>query len=572
MVENHLRTNRPLAILMSAAVFIIASLTFIGCSGGKFTEGADVGGAFSMKVQWPQGARALQKDEDGIARFISSDTETIYIEISGEGLQDSVITTFDKEQNEITVNDLPIGAKTALIQALDESSNILSQRKESFLIEAGKTHDSGNIALGIVIKKNGTDLAFEPSAIDFTKTAAGTVVPFQNWTDEEVMVAVTGADGITEPFSLAAVITNPDGSFVFADNLSGSFNGVNTITAKFPEQEGVESNAIQRKFMFTLDIPSSGHSYTLPLSDVAGVNHNFTVEWGDGSSSEITSYDDPDITKVYASAGEYQVKIEGVCPGFNLNWTAVEIYKSIDSWGDVGFRNLNFEGCYNLQSLPNESGRLDQVTSFNKCFSFSPNLTSIPPGLFDKNTVAANFRECFSGSGITSIPAGLFDDNTAATDFGFCFTSCENLTTIPPGLFDNNTAVTSFYDCFSYCSNLTSIPPGLFSNNTVVTTYSHCFVACASLTEIPSGIFDNGSAVENFMYCFSGCTSLTSMPSDLFDDNTAVTNFAGCFYNCSILTGAAPDLWNRNPEPNGNDCFKNCSSFGNYGSIPLDWK
>ena len=249
----------------------------------------------------------------------------------------------------------------------------------------------------------------------------------------------------------------------------------------------------------------------------------------------------------YSGAGTYEVTIIGTCPGFKYNNSGSKLLiTEVISWGNVSFRELDFYGCSNLTTLPEETGKLTLVTSFQSCF-----------------------RGC---SSLTIIPSGLFDNNTIVTLFLYCFLNCTSLTAIPSNLFDNNTLAISFQSCFQGCTSLTAIPSNLFDNNTSAINVLSCFRNCTSLTAIPSNLFDNNILVYTFQNCFNKCNSLTSIPSGLFDNNTIVTHFGACFSNCSTLTGLAPTLWLREPEPTGTQCFYNATGLTNYGDIPVDWK
>ena len=61
-------------------------------------------------------------------------------------------------------------------------------------------------------------------------------------------------------------------------------------------------------------------SLTLPLralyTDGTELLYDFTVDWGDGTSSEVTGFDDPDKSHVYAQAGTYTVKMAEIAQGF----------------------------------------------------------------------------------------------------------------------------------------------------------------------------------------------------------------------------------------------------------------
>ena len=152
-----------------------------------------------------------------------------------------------------------------------------------------------------------------------------------------------------------------------------------------------------QEFTFTITTTSSPQNFTLPLVAVGGHTHDFVVDWGDETSSTITSWDDPDKVHEYATAGNYTVKIAGECPSFYFNNGGDKLLiTSVVSWGvDVDLRKLSFYGCSNLISLPNEAGKLSLPTDFFYSFFNCTSLTAIPEGLFDDNIAVTNFYGCF---------------------------------------------------------------------------------------------------------------------------------------------------------------------------------
>lgn len=92
-------------------------------------------------------------------------------------------------------------------------------------------------------------------------------------------------------------------------------------------------------FIFTIDTSktSTGSTDTtrfkLPLIPIG--SYDFTVDWGDGSSDRITSYDSPLTTHTYSSSGVYQVSITGRCEGWQFNNTGDRLkMKDISQWGN----------------------------------------------------------------------------------------------------------------------------------------------------------------------------------------------------------------------------------------------
>jgi len=170
-------------------------IVFSGCSSVSLFNKVDSTGvgSYVLSVSWPGVAGG---GKDG-SRYIPEDAQTIYVSITGVGINptEPVTTSIIRPQtaltSTITFSNLPAGAKVALIKALDLSSNVLVQRKESFIIYNGRTSISENIPLGIAIKMSGTNIVFEPSIITVTP---GTNLPFQNWTTSSVTITGINAN------------------------------------------------------------------------------------------------------------------------------------------------------------------------------------------------------------------------------------------------------------------------------------------------------------------------------------------------------------------------------------------
>ena len=312
-------------------------------------------------------------------------------------------------------------------------------------------------------------------------------------------------------------------------------------------------------FITTWDITAD--SFTLPL--YSSGTYDCTIDWGDGSTSEVTSYDDGDKTHTYATSGTYDITISGTFSSIYVNnsSTVATQLTAVKQWGDTGmdyFKNA-FYGCSKLASLPD--GSIPAAgTDFTSCFQGCSSLTAIPAGLFDYNTAATTFQACFREcSSLTSIPSGLFDNNTTATNFGYCFFGCSKIEAIPAGLFDYNTAATNICRCFQGCSKIEAIPAGLFAANTAVTDFSYCFYNCITLTAIPAGLFNANTAVKDFFYCFYGCSKIEAIPAGLFATNTAVRDFSNCFRSCSSLTDIPTGLFATNTAVTTfSYCFYGC--------------
>lgn len=342
-------------------------------------------------------------------------------------------------------------------------------------------------------------------------------------------------------------------------------------------------------------IPSSSYSVTLPLVNTrteGALSYNCTVNWGDGNTTTVTSWNDANATHIYATAGTYDIEIQGTCEGWSFNNTNANrtAIKKVLSWGDVslfnGFKYLSggFYGCSALNQIPtNEkipasgTGILSQgfASLFRECVLLGAGVP-IPTGLFDNHPLAQSFSLTFSSTIFSSIPSGLFNLNTAVTTFANCFASTSantSITSVPTDLFRYNTAVTTFSATFSNRANLATIPTDLFRYNTSVTTFFSTFANCTSLATIPTDLFRYNTSVTNFQSTFIG-SGIVSIPVDTFRYNTAVTTFTlstnGCFKNCTSLTTIPTDLFRYNTLVTASgmaNLFEGCTSLA---TIPTD--
>ena len=115
-------------------------------------------------------------------------------------------------------------------------------------------------------------------------------------------------------------------------------------------------------------VVSSGMTMTLPLR--FGYDYDFTVHWGDGSSSRVTSYDDVDITHTYAVGGNYKIIISGLVEAWYFNGSGSKNnILFVDDLGDVGWKNLEdaFHGCGALIRL--KGGNVSGVTDMSRMFA-----------------------------------------------------------------------------------------------------------------------------------------------------------------------------------------------------------
>jgi surface protein len=111
-----------------------------------------------------------------------------------------------------------------------------------------------------------------------------------------------------------------------------------------------------------------GDTLSLPL--INSGQYNFDIDWGDGSTSHITSYK---ARHRYSSVGVYQIYITGLIKG----WKATDMpgYKLIDvsQWGclKLGNKGFYFYNCSELDITATDAPDLSETTNLEYMFGHS---------------------------------------------------------------------------------------------------------------------------------------------------------------------------------------------------------
>jgi len=129
----------------------------------------------------------------------------------------------------------------------------------------------------------------------------------------------------------------------------------------------LKGNSVKQSFQFKVNTAnvSSGSStniqYKLPLIST-GV-YNMLVDWGDGTTSTITTWNDVATTHTYPAVGIYEVEITGVCDGWRQNNTGDRSKIILVSrWGCLKITtDAAFNGCNNMYTVA--SDKLDIATA-----------------------------------------------------------------------------------------------------------------------------------------------------------------------------------------------------------------
>ena len=179
---------------------------------------------------------------------------------------------------------------------------------------------------------------------------------------------------------------------------------------------------------FTIVMRTTGASetVTLPLAGFAGSND---VDWGDGSSVETVSSQNP--THVYAVADDYTIEITGSGAGqfsFNNGGDRLKL-REIVAWGtDFDVSLLNFRGCSNLQTADNLGTSGAALTNISRLFEGCSSVTAVDVSGLDTSSVTnmlGAFQFCTALASINGL-ADLDVTGLAGTDLNNLLNGANN--------------------------------------------------------------------------------------------------------------------------------------------------
>lgn len=250
----------------------------------------------------------------------------------------------------------------------------------------------------------------------------------------------------------------------------------------------------------------------LPLESTG--TYNFSVDWGDGTQSTITAWNQPEVTHTYATfAGAGRtIKISGTCIGWSFNNTGDKRkILNITQWGNLKLGNSgsNFYGCVSL-NLGNVSDvlNLTGTTNLHQMFRDCSLLNTI------------NRVNEWDMSGVTTIRA-MFQD---AWNFNGDLNNW-NLASLAPGAFMDNSGLSHVFN------GATAFNGDISTWNTSnVTQMNSMFRMASSFNQDISGW--DVSNVVNMEFMFEGATA--------FDQNIGSWNVSKVSAFAFFMSGKAP--------------------------------
>ncbi len=319
-----------------------------------------------------------------------------------------------------------------------------------------------------------------------------------------------------------------------------------------------------------------------------------TVDWGDGTSSNVASgvgadkqYTFSSISSATQTSQGYRQVIITVTPQAGQNLTYIDLnrqnprtnMRGNNPWLDIAIAGPNLTTLGITSTISNNTlERVNLVssalTSYASLFSNCRALQSVTVNTSATLTSVSNmFNDC------RALQVAPFFNTSTVTNFSSMFVNCSNLIEVPTY---NTAAATNVNGMFNSCYKLRYIPFFNFSNVTnnmdsfANRTYALIDVPpldvskCTSfqsafsesgITKIPNFNF---AAATNLSSMFNTCRNLKYVPPLVFP---VATNVTSMFANCTALEKVDSLKFNASGATNLSNLFDNCIKLKTVGSI-----
>ena len=314
-------------------------------------------------------------------------------------------------------------------------------------------------------------------------------------------------------------------------------------------------------FIFTVDTTKTGVStstqFKLPL--VSSGSINFVVEWGDGTTDTITTFDQAQTTHTYSSGGTYEIKIRGLLKGWQFANGGDKLKMGvIKNWGCLDISvSSGFYGCSNMTCVASDAPTISSTSLsdyFRACTNFNGAI-----GNWDVSNVTSLFAMFY---GASSFASPLNNWNVSKVqDFRalFVFTPYNS----PLNNWDTSSA-TDMGEMFNVAGSFNQD----ISNWDVskVTNMHFAFASSPFNQNIGSW---NVSGVTDMSYMFNSSSFNNGGSSTINNWNTSnVTNMSNMF-NSNSSFNQNIGSWNVSKVTNFSLMFRSASSFNNGGSSSI---
>ena len=179
--------------------------------------------------------------------------------------------------------------------------------------------------------------------------------------------------------------------------------------------------AVDTDFIMTVDTTLSGVTtdFNLRIYTTGTIPLDGVVDWGDGSTTNCTSFGATGITHIYSTPGIYTIKIIGQFGGLYYTAGTPEKITDIQQWGNSNqYERILLGGATNMVITATDTPNTSLMTSADGAFSGCSSLTTIPNfNTWDMSNVVSATRFIYNAISITSLDmSGM--DWSSCTNFG----------------------------------------------------------------------------------------------------------------------------------------------------------
>ena len=319
---------------------------------------------------------------------------------------------------------------------------------------------------------------------------------------------------------------------------------------------------------------SSSTQIELPL--LSGGTYNFWIDWGDGSTTNVTSYSQR--THTYASTGTYTLRAIGTVGIWRFAGGGDKLkILTVSSWGKLILGAESFFGCANLNlSAVSDTPNLTSVTDLNRAFRGCATITTVNKFTDWNTNLVTNFREIFYGCTNFNQDVGALNVSGAVNLDSF-FMNCVNFNNGGSSSINNwNVSNVGSYGSsgqgiFAGCINFNQ-PLGNWnvSNTTIFLNMFNgaiIFNQDLSTWNISKGtnfisMFQNATAFNNGANtntnAITGRTGING-----WNINTVSNVTMAYMFNAASIFNRDISSWNVSKVTSMVNVFNNCASFNN---------
>jgi len=211
-----------------------------------------------------------------------------------------------------------------------------------------------------------------------------------------------------------------------------------------------------KSFILVMATTGTAETVTIPCQNVG--TFDATIDWGDGASSTITTFNDADLAHEYADIADHTITITGTFPNIYFNDTGDKLkLKKVLNFGDTGLITMgsSFFGCSNLTEVLSTHTNMSGITTFSQCFRACASLTTIESGGWNLSSVTTFQDLAVSCGNLTSIDVTNWDVS-AVTNMRSMFNACTSLASIDVANWDVS-SVTDMVNTFRGMTAITDI-------------------------------------------------------------------------------------------------------------------